>query len=75
MDSTVVVAVRIPESVKREIEALGLKVSEFAREAMIEALARKKSEEALRWVEANMVPGTEVGFNSVEVIRKMRETM
>ncbi|MBS7638127.1 hypothetical protein KEJ49_04475 [Candidatus Bathyarchaeota archaeon] len=75
MGGTVVVAVRIPERVKREIEALGLKVSEFAREAMMEALARKKSEEALRWVEANMVQGNEVGFDSTEVIRKMRETM
>lgn len=75
MEGTVVVAVRIPERIKREIEALGLKVSEFAKEAIMKVLMRKKSEEALRWVEANMFPGTEVGFNSVEVIRKIRKIM
>lgn len=74
MRETVVIAVRVPESVKKEIEALGFKVPVFVKEAIEEALKKKKSGEALRWVEANRVPGKDIGFDSVKVIRQMRET-
>jgi len=71
----VVIAVRIPEEVKRDIEDLGFEVSAFVKEAIGEELRRRKSEEAIRWIRANRVPGKEIGFNSLETLRKTRETM
>lgn len=75
MKKTVVIAVRVPEKVKKEIESLGYKVPVFVREAVEEELKRRRSEEALRWIKANRVPGREIGFDSVRVIRQMRETL
>lgn len=69
------IAVRVPERVKKEIESLGFKVPVFVREAVEEELKRRRSEEALRWIKANRVPGREIGFDSVRVIRQMRETL
>lgn len=74
MRKTVVIAVRVPEKVKKEIEELGFKVPVFIREAIDEELKRRKSGEALRWIKKNRVPGKEIGFDSVKVIRRMRET-
>jgi hypothetical protein len=74
MVKTIVIAVRVPVKVKGEIEELGFKVPVFVREAIEEKLRRIKAEEALRWIEANRVQGKEIGFNSVQVIRRMRET-
>jgi len=71
----VVIAVRIPEEIKRDIEDLGFEVSAFVKEAIKEELRRRKSEEAIKWIRANRVLGKETGFDSVEVLRKMRETM
>ena len=71
----VVIAVRVPEKIKRDIEELGFKVSVFVREAIKEELRRRKSEEAMKWIRMNRVPGKEIGFDSVEVIRQMRATM
>ena len=70
----VVIAVRVPEKIKRDIEELGFKVSVFVREAIKEELRRRKSEEAMKWIRMNRVPGKEIGFDSVEVIRQMRAT-
>ena len=75
MAKTVVIAVRVPEEVKREIEELGFKVSIFVRMAIEEKLRRRRGEEALRWIRENRVPGKEIEFDSVEVIRRMRETL
>lgn len=75
MKKTTVIAVRVPEKIKRDIEDLGFKVPVFVREAIEEELKRRRSGEALRWIRANRVPGKEIGFDSVEVIRRMRETM
>lgn len=75
MEKTVVIAVRVPEKVKKEIEELGFKVSVFVKEAVEEELKRRKSEEALRWIKTNRVLGKEIGFDSVKIIRRMRETM
>ena len=75
MKEKIVIAVRIPERVKREIEEMGLKLSDFVREAIEEKLRREKAERALEWIVANRVQGKEIGFNSAEVLRKMRETM
>lgn len=71
----VVIAVRIPEEIKRDIEDLGFEVSTFVKEAIKEELRRRKSEEAIKWIRANRVLGKEIGFDSVEALRKMRETM
>lgn len=75
MGKTVVIAIRVPEEVKKEIEELGFKVHVFVKEAVEEELKRRRSEEALRWIKANRVPGKEIGFDSVKVIRRMREMM
>ena len=75
MGKTVVISVRFPEEVKKEIEELGFKVHVFVREAVEEELKRRKSEEALRWIKANRVLGKEIGFDSVKFIRRMRETL
>ncbi|MFQ6125514.1 MAG: hypothetical protein ACE5R6_13065 [Candidatus Heimdallarchaeota archaeon] len=75
MAKTVVIAVRVPEEVKREIEELGFKVPIFVRKAIEEKLRKRRSEEALRWIRENRVPGKEIGFDSAEVIRRMRETL
>ncbi|RLI06525.1 CopG family transcriptional regulator [Candidatus Bathyarchaeota archaeon] len=74
MMKTVVIAVRVPVEVKEEIEKLGYKVQAFVKEAIERELKRRRSEEALRWIKANRVQGKEIGFNSVQVIRRMRET-
>jgi len=71
----VVIAVRVPEKVKKDIEELGFKVSTFIKEAIREELKRRKSEEAMKWIKMNRVPGKEIGFDSVKIIRQMRETM
>jgi len=71
----VVIAVRVPEEVKKDIEELGFEVSAFVKEAIREELRRRKSEEAMKWIRANRVPGKEIGFDSVETLRRMRETM
>ncbi len=71
----VVIAVRIPEEIKRDIEKLGFVVSAFVKEALREELRRRRSEEAMKWIRANMVPGKEIGFDSVETLRRMRENM
>jgi len=71
----VVIAVRVPEKVKKDIEELGFKVSVFIKEAIQEELKRRKSEEAMKWIKMNRVPGKEIGFDSVKIIRQMRETM
>lgn len=70
-----VIAVRVPEKVKKDIEELGFKVSTFIKEAIQEELRRRKSEEAMKWIKMNRVPGKEIGFDSVKIIRQMRETM
>ncbi len=70
-----VIAVRVPEKVKKDIEELGFKVSTFIKEAIREELKRRKSEEAMKWIKMNRVPGKEIGFDSVKIIRQMRETM
>ena len=75
MEKTVVIAVRVPEKVKKDIEELGFKVSTFIKEAIQEELRRRKSEEAMKWIKMNRVPGKEIGFDSVKIIRQMRETM
>lgn len=75
MEKTVVIAVRVPEKVKKDIEELGFKVSTFIKEAIQEELKRRKSEEAMKWIKMNRVPGKEIGFDSVKIIRQMRETM
>jgi len=74
MVKTVVIAVRVPIEVKEEIEKLGYKVQAFVKEAIEKELKRRRSEEALRWIKTHRVPGKEIGFNSVQVIRRMRET-
>lgn len=75
MEKTIVIAVRVPEKVKKDIEKLGFKVSTFIKEAIQEELKRRKSEEAMKWIKMNRVPGKEIGFDSVKIIRQMRETM
>lgn len=70
-----VIAVRVPEKVKKDIEELGFKVSVFIKEAIQEELKRRKSEEAMKWIKMNRVLGKEIGFDSVKIIRQMRETM
>ena len=75
MEKTVVIAVRVPEKVKKDIEKLGFKVSTFIKEAIQKELKRRKSEEAMKWIKMNRVPGKEIGFDSVKIIRQMRETM
>lgn len=75
MEKTVVIAVRVPEKVKKDIEELGFKVSVFIKEAIREELKRRKSEEAMKWIKMNRVLGKEIGFDSVKVIRQMREIM
>ena len=70
-----VIAVRVPEKVKKDIEELGFKVSVFIKEAIQEELKRRKSEEAMKWIKMKRVPGKEIGFDSVKIIRQMRETM
>jgi len=75
LEKTVVIAVRVPEKVKKDIEELGFKVSTFIKEAIREELKRRKSEEAMKWIKMNRVPGKEIGFDSVKIIRQMRETM
>jgi len=70
----VVIAVRVPEEVKKDIEELGFEVSAFVKEAIREELRRRRSEEAMKWIRANRVPGKEIGFDSVETLRRMRET-
>jgi Arc/MetJ-type ribon-helix-helix transcriptional regulator len=75
MAKTVVIAVRVPEKIKREIEELGLEIPDFVREAIEEKLKRRKSNDALEWITANRVKGKEIGFNSASILRQMRETM
>ena len=75
MGKKVVIAIRVPEEIKKDIEKLGFEVSAFVKEAIKEELRRRKSQEAMKWIRANMVPGKEVGFDSVETLRRMRETM
>lgn len=70
-----VIAVRVPEKVKKDIEKLGFKVSVFIKEAIQKELKRRKSEEAMKWIKMNRVLGKEIGFDSVKIIRQMRETM
>ena len=70
-----VIAVRVPEKVKKDIEELGFKVSVFIKEAIQEELKRRKSEEAMKWIKMNRVLGKEIGFDSAKIIRQMRETM
>ncbi len=70
-----VIAVRVPEKVKKDIEELGFKISVFIKEAIQEELKRRKSEEAMKWIKMNRVLGKEIGFDSVKIIRQMRETM
>jgi hypothetical protein len=75
LGKTVVIGVRIPENVKKEIEELGFKVPAFVKEAVEEELRRRKSGEALNWIRANRVPGKQIGFDSVKIIRQSRETL
>ena len=75
MGKTVVVGVRIPENVKKEIEDLGFKVPTFVKEAVEEELKRRKSGDALHWIRANRVPGKGTGFDSVKVIRESRDAL
>jgi Arc/MetJ-type ribon-helix-helix transcriptional regulator len=75
MAKTVVIAVRVPEKIKREIEELGLEVPDFVREAIEEKLKRRKSNDALEWITAHRVKGKEIGFNSASILRQMREIM
>lgn len=74
MGRTVVVGIRLPEEVKREIEERGYKVPVFIKAAVEAELKRRRSEEALDWIKANRVQGKQVGFDSVRVIRRLRET-
>jgi len=71
----IVIAVRVPEEIKKDIEELGFEVSAFVKEAINEELRRRKAEEAMKWIRANRVPGKEIGFDSVETLRRMRETV
>ena len=75
LKKTVVIAVRVPEKVKKDIEKLGFKASTFIKEAIQKELKRRKSEEAMKWIKMNRVLGKEIGFDSVKIIRQMRETM
>jgi len=72
---TVVIAVRVPEALKEEIEKMGFEVSAFVKEAIEAELRRRKSREATGWIRENRVPGKEIGFDSVQILRKMREAM
>jgi len=75
LGKNVVIAVRVPEEIKKDIEKLGFEVSAFVKEAITEELRRRRSEEAMKWIRANKVSGKEIGFNSVETLRRMREKM
>jgi hypothetical protein len=75
LGKTVVVGVRIPENVKKEIEDLGFRVPAFVKEAVEEELKRRKSGNALDWIRANRVPGKGTGFDSVKVIRELRDAL
>jgi len=73
MERTVVISVRIPRRVKEEIEALGVSIPQFVREAVERELRRRRALEALNWIRENRVEGEEIGFDSLTVIRRMRE--
>jgi len=75
LEKKVVISVRVPEEIKKDIEKLGFEVSEFVKEAIVEELRRRRSEEAMKWIRANKVPGKEIGFDSVKTLRQMRESM
>jgi post-segregation antitoxin (ccd killing protein) len=75
LGKNVVIAVRVPAEVKEDIEKLGFEVSAFVKEAITEKLRRRRSEEAMKWIRANKVLGKEIGFDSVETLRRMRKTM
>jgi len=75
MGKKVVIAVRVPEEIRRDIEELGFEVSAFVKEAIREELRRRRSEEAMKWIRANRVSGKEIGFDSVETLRRMRKNM
>jgi len=71
----IVIAVRVPEEIKKDIEKLGFDVSAFVKEAIQEELRRRRREDAIKWIKANRVSGEQIGFDSVETLRRMRETM
>lgn len=75
MGKKVIISVRVPEEIKKDIEDLGFEVSAFVKDAIKEELKRRRSGEAVSWIMANRVPGKEIGFDSVDTLRKMRETM
>jgi len=75
LEKKVVISVRVPEEIKKDIEKLGFEVSEFVKEAIVEELRRRRSEEAMKWIRANKVPGKEIGFDSVKTLRQTRESM
>lgn len=75
MGKKVVIAVRVPEETKKDIEGLGFEVSAFVKQAIEDELRMRKAEEALRWIRANRVPGAEIGFDSVDIVRRMRDRL
>ena len=75
MGKKIVIAVRVPEEIKKDIEKLGFDVSAFVKEAIQEELRRRRREDAIKWIKANRVSGEQIGFDSVETLRRMRETM
>ena len=74
MGKKIVIAVRVPEEIKKDIEKLGFNVSTFVKEAIQEELRRRRREDAIKWIKANRVPGEKIGFDSVETLRRMRAT-
>ncbi|MDY6966174.1 MAG: hypothetical protein SVM80_09470 [Halobacteriota archaeon] len=70
MGKSIVLSVRIPEEVKKDIENLGYEPTKFTKQAILDAIRREQSKRALEWIKANMIT---IEGEVSEIIRHYRD--
>jgi hypothetical protein len=71
MKKSVVLSLRIPEGIKRDIEDLGYEPTKFVKQAILDAIKRERSKRALEWIKENRITMEE---EVSEIIRHDRDT-
>ncbi|MBU7034524.1 MAG: hypothetical protein HXS49_04990 [Theionarchaea archaeon] len=67
-----IIAVRVDDKIKGEIEKLGYNPSEYIEKILIRELKKERSRRALAWLEAHRLPPGEGSVD--EEIRKERDS-
>jgi hypothetical protein len=69
---SVVISIRVAESVKEDIEKLGYSPAEYTKRVLLRELKRDRGKEAMEWLKKNRLPAG--AKSTTEMIREDRDS-